>query len=62
MGEFKQQNGKISVFINNTENPKAPRYKGKGLDQNGNEVVLSVWENTTNNGETFLSIIIQDKK
>ena len=52
MAEF-SNDGKVSLWGNDSENPNAPRYKGKAYAhrdlKKGEEVSVSLWENESEN-------------
>lgn len=52
MAEFSNE-GKVSLWTNESANPKAPKYKGKLYAHRdiarGEEVSVSIWENNSDN-------------
>ena len=49
------KDNRVTLWQNETDNPKAPVYKGKGL-VNGKEVECGMWKNTSKAGTTYLSL------
>jgi len=57
--EFDNTNRGV-LFKNDTDNPKAPQYKGS-INVNGQEMWLSAWVKTSAKGTQFMSLSVQAK-
>ena len=53
------RDNEVTLWKNETENPKAPAYKGKGLID-GKEKAASLWHNTSKAGKVYLKIKLED--
>ena len=51
------RDNEVTLWKNETENPKAPAYKGKGLID-GKEKAASLWHNTSKAGKVYLLSLI----
>ena len=59
--KFELREGRGSVFMNDKgDNDKRPDMKGDGLYY-GIQSWISVWKNKTKDGETWLSISVQER-
>jgi|SaaInl8_200m_RNA_FD_contig_123_9658_length_890_multi_79_in_1_out_1_2 uncharacterized protein (DUF736 family) len=58
--EFDNTNRGV-LFKNDTENPKAPQYKGS-INVNGQEMWLSAWVKQSQSGKNFMSLSVQPKE
>ena len=53
------KDNELTLWKNETENPKAPSYKGKGLID-GNEKSASLWHNTSKAGKVYLKVKLEE--
>ena len=53
------RDNEVTLWKNETENPKAPAYKGKGLID-GIEKAASLWHNTSKAGKVYLKIKLEE--
>ena len=53
------KDNELTLWKNETDNPKAPAYKGKGLIA-GAEKAVSLWHNTSKAGKPYLKIRDED--
>ena len=53
------RDNEVTLWKNETENPKAPAYKGKGLID-GKEKAASLWHNTSKAGKVYLKIKLEE--
>ena len=53
------RDNEVTLWKNETENPKAPAYKGKGLIE-GKEKAASLWHNTSKAGKVYLKIKLEE--
>ena len=58
--EFDNTNRGV-LLKNDTENPKAPQYKGS-INVNGQEMWLSAWVKQSQSGKNFMSLSVQPKE
>ena len=53
------RDNEVTLWKNETDNPKAPAYKGKGLID-GKEKAASLWHNTSKAGKVYLKIKLEE--
>ena len=53
------RDNEVTLWKNETENPKAPAYKGKGLID-GKEKAASLWHNTSKAGKVYLKLKLEE--
>ena len=53
------RDNEVTLWKNETDNPKAPAYKGKGLID-GKEKAASPWHNTSKAGKVYLKIKLEE--
>ena len=53
------RDNEVTLWKNETDNPKAPAYKGKGLIS-GKEKAASLWHNTSKAGKVYLKIKLEE--
>jgi hypothetical protein len=53
------KDNELTLWKNETDNPKAPAYKGKGLIA-GAEKSVSLWHNTSKAGKPYLKIRVEE--
>ena len=53
------RDNEVTLWKNETDNPKAPAYKGKGLID-GKEKSASLWHNTSKAGKVYLKIKLEE--
>ncbi len=53
------KDNEVTLWKNESENPKAPAYKGKGLID-GKEKAASLWHNTSKAGKVYLKIKLEE--
>ena len=53
------KDNEVTLWKNETDNPKAPAYKGKGLID-GKEKAASLWHNTSKAGKVYLKIKLEE--
>ena len=49
----------VTLWKNESDNPKAPAYKGKGLID-GKEKAASLWHNTSKAGKVYLKLKLEE--
>jgi hypothetical protein len=47
------EDGTIFLQKNNSQNPKAPQYKGEGKDDQGRAIEVAYWEGTSQGGKAW---------
>lgn len=47
---YTQENGTIWLKPNQSQNPKAPKWKGFGLDDQGRKIDVAIWEGQSQRG------------
>jgi len=53
------KDNEVTLWKNESDNPKAPAYKGKGLID-GKEKAASLWHNTSKAGKVYLKIKLEE--
>ena len=53
------RDNEVTLWKYETDNPKAPAYKGKGLID-GKEKAASLWHNTSKAGKVYLKIKLEE--
>ncbi len=53
------RDNEVTLWKNETDNPKAPAYKGKGLID-GKEKAASLWHNTSKAGKVYLKVKLEE--
>ena len=53
------RDNEVTLWKNESDNPKAPAYKGKGLID-GKEKAASLWHNTSKAGKVYLKIKLEE--
>jgi uncharacterized protein (DUF736 family) len=53
------KDNELTLWKNDSENPKAPPYKGKGL-VDGKAKAVSLWRNTSKKGDIYLKLKIEE--
>ena len=53
------RDNEVTLWKNETDNPKAPAYKGKGLID-GKEKAASLWHNTSKAGKVYLKLKLEE--
>ena len=53
------RDNEVTLWKNETDNPKAPAYKGKGLID-GKEKAASLWHNPSKAGKVYLKIKLEE--
>ncbi len=62
MAEFKYDNGKGGLFLNNKKDKdKAPDYTGMLTQLDGTEVKIAGWVRQTKKGNDYLSLSLSEK-
>lgn len=54
MNNQQMKDNSFVLFLNESTNPKAPQYTGKGI-RNGQKHDIAAWKKVGKNGKTFLS-------
>ena len=53
------KDNEVTLWKNESDNPKAPAYKGKGLIA-GKEKAASLWHNTSKAGKVYLKLKLEE--
>jgi hypothetical protein len=53
------KDNEVTLWKNDSDNPKAPAYKGKGLID-GKEKAASLWHNTSKAGKVYLKLKLEE--
>jgi hypothetical protein len=53
------KDNEVTLWKNDSDNPKAPAYKGKGLID-GKEKAASLWHNTSKAGNVYLKLKLEE--
>lgn len=60
MSNYENKPGTGAIFKNNKTNDKQPDYRGTIYDLNGKECNISLWIHTSEKGNKYFSVSIQD--
>jgi uncharacterized protein (DUF736 family) len=52
------ENGTIFLSLNDSDNPKAPLFRGKGKDDQGRDIEIAMWEGKSRAGKEWVRIKI----
>lgn len=59
--QYEDKPGWINLWVNESENAKAPHFKGFGTTDKGVRVNIAAWKKVTSKGAPYLSIRVEEK-